>query len=186
MKHKHHIIPEHMGGTDDPSNFVELTIEEHAEAHRILWEKFGRWQDEVAWKGLAGIIGHEEAVSLSISKALSERIHTEESKEKRRKWNVENGHKPPGCDQTGFKHSDETKEHLRSIAIEQNAGNRFPRLAGDLSPSRRPEIRKLISERMIGNKNAIGLKSEEHKRKIGLANIGKNKGRIPWNKGLKK
>ena len=36
--HKHHIIPKHMGGTDDPSNLIELTIEEHAEAHRKLFE----------------------------------------------------------------------------------------------------------------------------------------------------
>ena len=31
--HKHHIIPKHIGGTDDPSNLVDLTIEEHAEAN---------------------------------------------------------------------------------------------------------------------------------------------------------
>jgi hypothetical protein len=31
--HKHHIIPKHAGGTNDPSNLVELTIEQHAEAH---------------------------------------------------------------------------------------------------------------------------------------------------------
>ena len=49
-----------MGGTDDPSNLVELTIEEHAEAHRILFEQHGRKEDELAWKGLAGIIGKEE------------------------------------------------------------------------------------------------------------------------------
>jgi hypothetical protein len=28
--HKHHIIPKHMGGTDDLSNIAKLTIEEHA------------------------------------------------------------------------------------------------------------------------------------------------------------
>jgi len=49
-----------MGGTDDPSNLIELTVEEHAEAHRILFEKYGRKEDELAWKGLAGIIGKEE------------------------------------------------------------------------------------------------------------------------------
>jgi hypothetical protein len=59
MKHTHHIIPKHMGGTDDPSNLVELTIEEHAEAHRILYEAHGRWQDKVAWQGLLGLIPHQ-------------------------------------------------------------------------------------------------------------------------------
>jgi hypothetical protein len=60
MKHKHHIIPRHMGGTDDPSNLIELTVEEHAEAHRVLYEEHGRWQDRVAWQGLSGSIGKDE------------------------------------------------------------------------------------------------------------------------------
>ena len=42
MKHKHHIIPKHMGGTDDESNIIELTIEEHAEAHKKLYEENGK------------------------------------------------------------------------------------------------------------------------------------------------
>lgn len=49
-----------MGGTDDASNIEILTVEEHAEAHRLLYEQYGFWQDELAWKGLAGIIGKEE------------------------------------------------------------------------------------------------------------------------------
>ena len=61
-KHKHHIIPRHMGGTDNPENIVELTIEEHAEAHRKLYEEHGRWQDELAWKGLSGQIGKDELI----------------------------------------------------------------------------------------------------------------------------
>jgi hypothetical protein len=60
MKHMHHIIPKHAGGTDDPANLVELSIDEHAEAHRRLYEEFGRWQDKIAWLGLAGLITHEE------------------------------------------------------------------------------------------------------------------------------
>jgi hypothetical protein len=32
----HHIIPRCLGGTDDPSNLIELSYEEHVEAHRIL------------------------------------------------------------------------------------------------------------------------------------------------------
>ena len=62
MKHLHHIIPKHAGGTDDPENLVELTVEEHAEAHRKLHEEYGRWQDKVAWKSLLGMIGKEDVI----------------------------------------------------------------------------------------------------------------------------
>ena len=31
--HLHHIVPRHMGGTDEPENLVEVSIEEHAELH---------------------------------------------------------------------------------------------------------------------------------------------------------
>jgi len=61
-KHKHHIIPKHAGGTNDPSNLIELTIEEHAEAHRLLYETYGRWQDRVAWLSLSGIMTNQERI----------------------------------------------------------------------------------------------------------------------------
>jgi hypothetical protein len=54
MKHKHHIIPRYMGGSDDPSNLIELTVEEHAQAHLDLYEKHGNWQDLGAWYLLTG------------------------------------------------------------------------------------------------------------------------------------
>ena len=66
MKHKHHIIPKHMGGTDDPSNLVELTPAEHAEAHRLLYEQHGRWQDYVAWQGLAKLNANFDAAKQSM------------------------------------------------------------------------------------------------------------------------
>ena len=62
MLHKHHIIPKHVGGSDDPSNLVELTIEEHAEAHRVLYEQYGRREDLLAWKGLLGRLGREQII----------------------------------------------------------------------------------------------------------------------------
>jgi hypothetical protein len=66
-KHKHHIIPKHMGGTNNPANLIELTIEEHAEAHRRLYEKHGHTQDKVAWLGLAGIMPHSEIIYTLLS-----------------------------------------------------------------------------------------------------------------------
>lgn len=60
--HRHHIIPRHIGGTDDPSNLIKLTVEEHAEAHRILWEQHHRQEDFLAWQGLMGIVSKKEHV----------------------------------------------------------------------------------------------------------------------------
>lgn len=65
--HKHHIIPRHMGGSDDPDNLVDLTVENHAEAHRMLWEQHGNIKDYYAWKGLSSQIGKEE-IRLELSR----------------------------------------------------------------------------------------------------------------------
>ena len=69
QKHIHHIVPKHMGGTDDPENLIELSVEDHAEAHRILYEKYGRWEDQIAWLGLSGQIGKEEVIRRMLSEA---------------------------------------------------------------------------------------------------------------------
>lgn len=79
--HKHHKIPRHAGGTDDPNNIEMLTVEQHAEAHRVLFERHGRWQDKCAWLLLAGWIGREDAwreirsrTHLGKPKSLSHRL----------------------------------------------------------------------------------------------------------------
>ena len=69
MKHTHHIIPRHAGGSDDPSNLVELTITEHAEAHKKLYEEYGKEEDRLAWLGLAGMIDKEEIIRQQCSLA---------------------------------------------------------------------------------------------------------------------
>ena len=59
IKHIHHIIPKHVGGTDEVSNLIELTIEEHANAHLKLYQQHGRLEDKLAWMGLSGQIGKD-------------------------------------------------------------------------------------------------------------------------------
>ena len=86
MKHKHHIVPKHVGGTDDPSNIAYLTIKQHAEAHKKLYNKYGRWQDKLAYEGLSGQIGKEEIIQ-EIYKNRKNRtgaILSEETKQKMR------------------------------------------------------------------------------------------------------
>jgi hypothetical protein len=109
-----------MGGTDDPSNLIELTVEEHAEAHRKLFEQYGHWQDEIAWKGLAGIIPKAEIVrSLQSEAGKSGRgkkmgpqspDHIKKRIESRRGW----------------KHTDESKQKMRiaSIGNKHNCGRK--------------------------------------------------------------
>lgn len=54
MKHKHHIIPRHMGGTDDPDNLIELSVEDHALAHLELYNKHNKKEDLCAYYMLSG------------------------------------------------------------------------------------------------------------------------------------
>ena len=65
--HIHHIIPKHAGGTDDPSNLVELTIEDHAIAHRMLWKLYGRKEDWCAWTGLSGLDEENRRAACSLT-----------------------------------------------------------------------------------------------------------------------
>jgi hypothetical protein len=85
MKHIHHIIPQYLGGTNDPSNLVELSVEEHAEAHRKLFEEHGNWQDRIAWLSLSGQIGKDDALREARGAANRGRKRTPEQIENIRK-----------------------------------------------------------------------------------------------------
>lgn len=70
--HLHHIIPRHAGGTDDPSNLVELTIEDHAIAHEVRYRMFGDERDAVAARMIRGQISHYDAFIEMVSRPKSE------------------------------------------------------------------------------------------------------------------
>lgn len=53
-KHIHHIIPKHMGGGNSPENLITLSIEEHALAHKELWEIHNKEEDRIAYLALSG------------------------------------------------------------------------------------------------------------------------------------
>jgi hypothetical protein len=115
--HKHHIIPKHMGGSDDPSNLVLLTVEEHAEAHRVLFEQYGRWQDQVAWKALSGMIGKEEIIyeihkKMNLGRFPSAEVREKMAQAKRgRKISTEHAE----ALHNGRKNSKNSKEHNEAI-----------------------------------------------------------------------
>lgn len=112
MKHKHHIIPKHMGGTDEPSNLVELTVEEHAEAHRLLWETHGLKQDWLAWQGLAGLIGKEQLLhELFVLAGKKSRPPVGHKANLGRKWSSEYKQKMSDISK-GVKKSEEHKNNI--------------------------------------------------------------------------
>lgn len=117
--HVHHIIPKHMGGTDDPDNLVRLTVEEHAEAHRKLYEEHGHFQDKIAWLALSGQISGQEAIREVQRQTMKNRVYTEEIRK-----NMSEGQKGKKYDRKGKcsgeknnfhgkTHSDEAKEKMR-------------------------------------------------------------------------
>ena len=103
--HIHHIIPRHAGGSNDPSNRIELTVEEHALAHKKLFFIYGRWQDELAYLALEGQIGKEEATNIAREKGYNH-------------W-FNNGGNPINKRGKGWKMSEEEKQVLREYAQKQ-------------------------------------------------------------------
>lgn len=61
IKHKHHIIPRHMGGSNDKENLIEVTVERHAMFHYCNWKLWGKEEDKIAWKTLSGQMTLSEA-----------------------------------------------------------------------------------------------------------------------------
>ena len=61
MRHVHHIIPRHRGGSDDPSNLIELSITQHAMWHFADWQLTQTPENFIAWRSLAGLIDDQQA-----------------------------------------------------------------------------------------------------------------------------
>ena len=144
--HKHHIIPRHAGGTNDPSNLIKLTVEEHAEAHRILYESHGRWQDGVAWKTLSKQITCAEAIKLAQSLANRGENNAMWKSGERNPMYGKRGELSPHF---GKKHSEETIKKKRLALI----GRSYEDLHGK---EKSQEIKNKLSKP----------KTEEHKQKL--------------------
>jgi hypothetical protein len=97
-----------MGGSDDPSNIIELTIDEHAEAHRILYVKYGKQEDYIAWKGLSGQIHIEEIIKSKCS--IGGHANKGVSKTEQHKAKIANA-------LTGSMHTEERKSKISKAAV---------------------------------------------------------------------
>lgn len=68
-----------MGGSDEPSNLVELSVEDHAEEHRKLFVEHGKQEDFMAWHMLKGQMDKDEALTMarSIGGSMKNRMSPE-------------------------------------------------------------------------------------------------------------
>lgn len=88
---KHHILPRSMGGGNEPSNIIALTLRQHYIAHWMLWKAYGG-KMAVAFDYMNGIkkYGYRltgrtiKLLSQDVSKRRSERLVSTETREKQR------------------------------------------------------------------------------------------------------
>jgi hypothetical protein len=66
LMHRHHIVPRHMGGENDPLNLETVTIQDHAQRHYDLWLMCGLEEDLIAYRMLSGQITAEEATRQAV------------------------------------------------------------------------------------------------------------------------
>ncbi|MGH7744242.1 MAG: HNH endonuclease signature motif containing protein, partial [Candidatus Dormibacteria bacterium] len=79
LKHLHHIIPRHAGGTDNPNNLFPLTLIQHALAHRNKAILECSPLDWFAWKMLSNLMGKEEVRRRAASIVMRKKVGKENS-----------------------------------------------------------------------------------------------------------
>ena len=120
-----------MGGTDDPSNLIEVSVEEHAELHFALYMEHGKYEDYIAYNMLAGKTSEgERALNIMRAEYMRNRVITEETRQKMREG-VGRLHTPEadakrsrtmigeGNHFYGKTHDYTTRETIRQAALDQ-------------------------------------------------------------------
>jgi NUMOD3 motif len=153
------MIPRHLGGTDEPCNLLRCNISMHAFLHKCLWERYGHWQDKLAWLGLSGRISKEEIIIEKIKLANTGRKDSLYRIEQKRKFMIENN--PMKNPITAKKISDMWKGITKLSSLGNNSRK-------GIKDSAEIRLKKSIAQR--GEKNHFfGKKhSEETKLKISL------------------
>jgi hypothetical protein len=143
-----------MGGSNDPSNLIELTVEEHAEAHKKLFEQHGLWQDKIAWQTLSGQIGLDEAIQEARGAANRGKKRTPEQIERIRQAAILRNQKwkdSGRMDEINAKRSASHKGKVKTL--EHVINNTQSRVSKGYKHSE--ETKTKIAESLKGNNNRI-------------------------------
>ena len=87
-----------MGGTNDPSNLVEVTREQHTELHFALYLEHNKIQDWVAFNMLSGQTEEEErARRQMVSEQMKGNTRGSANKGRKNPWNIAANKSRPPC-----------------------------------------------------------------------------------------
>lgn len=135
-KERHHIIPECCGGPTEKWNLIDLTAQEHYEAHRLLAEENpDNWGLQTAWwsfcirkassNTLEIFISADEYAAAKIAFSSSQKLRMQELWKNGLPWSIGHwvGLNPRSWGagmKKGFKDSDETKKRKSLAAKSEN------------------------------------------------------------------
>ena len=177
---KHHILPRSMGGGDDASNIVCLTLRQHYIAHWMLWKAYGG-KMAIAFDYMNGIkkYGYRltgrtiKMLSEDVSKRRSERPVSAKTREKQRQAKLG---KPLSAEhiekarqaQLGRKLSDEWKANV-SAAKRGKSNGRLGHIMAEQTKKRIGDAQRGELNHMTGRKH-----SPETKEKMRIAHMKRN------------
>lgn len=180
--YKHRIIPGHMGGEYTIDNIKMVTLEDHAEEHRLLFEKYGKQEDKFAWLALSGQIKDEK---LHLQKSiLGGKISGLLNKGKVRSQKTKEKYRDYAKSRIIINNGIVEKHHKKDQNIPEGfIQGRLINLSGENNPmwnkKHKRKTKKLISEKAKGRPSKLKGRSqtEEHIRKVIESNIGKHSGK---------
>ena len=169
-----------MGGSDDPTNLIELDIKDHADAHKMLWETHGKLEDYVAWKALCGF---KEEANDAKKKLAAENYRKFLKSENGKLWIEQN---IKGKDRSKMIEAARIANTGRKKTDKENLKNSKSHIGKNHREETIIKLKELAKNRSaehiqkIANSNRGKKRSEETKRKITEANIRR------WNSNKQK
>lgn len=144
---KHHVIPRCLGGTDDPSNLVHLTAEEHYLCHQLLTKMYPNHRGLLA------------AAMFMTSGALSTRQNNKTYGWLRRRWSKHMIENNPGKNQ---KKGEEHPLHGRKFGDRLTPDGRkkiSERMTGDQNPM--SKVKPWIHPRATNYTKSVWLRADD-------------------------
>jgi hypothetical protein len=151
----HHILPKSMGGSDDKSNMVLLTLREHYLAHYLLWKIHNKVETRYAFWCMNTLHDHH----FRICSRAYERLRKEKSKDLS-EWNREFWTGKVQCEEANRKRSAtllkryETQQHHRK-------GVRFKLTEEQIEKAKQVHLRPVICVETGQIYETIGLLRKE-------------------------